>query len=71
MTVGDLTAHHLGNTFTITVPVGLDGAETYTGPLRRVQHDASMGAPQTLVVVGSWSGPLDPTHPVLEEETDG
>lgn len=72
LTVGDLCAAHLGQTLTITVPAGLGGAlETYTDALTRVQHDGPHPRPdgidqpaQTLVVIGSWSGPLDPTHPV-------
>ena len=65
LTVGDLCAAHLGQALTITVPAGLGGAtETYTDALARVQHDGAGQPARTLVVIGSWSGPLDPTHPV-------
>ncbi|WP_346007301.1 hypothetical protein [Janibacter terrae] len=72
ITVGELCATHLGQTLTITAPVGLNGAtETFTDTLARVQHDGPHDPPEgdrtparTLVAVGSWSGPLDPTHPV-------
>lgn len=70
LTVGDLCATHLGRPVTAVVPVG-EATETISGTLARVQHDGPHNPPegdamaaQTLVVVGPWSGPLDPDHPV-------
>lgn len=72
LTVGDLTAAHLGRPFTLTPPDEPTGPRT--SQLVRVQHNApshdSLGQPypaQTLLVLGAWSGALPPTHPIIEE----
>lgn len=69
LTAGDLSAAHLGSVLTLTPP----GEEPVTGELYRVQHNTAAVdfygntvPPQALVVIGPWSGPLDPTHPVQE-----
>ena len=70
LTVGDLSADHLGCTVALDVPFD-GGTEPHVGLLLRVQHNAptptdvgTLDPAQTLLVVDSWSGPLDPTHPV-------
>lgn len=72
ITVGDLSAAHVGVRFEFTPPPNLSGhAETLVGEMTRVQHNAptlnheGQSVPaQTLLVFGPWSGPLDPTHPI-------
>lgn len=81
LTVGDLTAAHLGETFTLDVPEGLWGGDNpITAPLSRVQHDGPttdpLGAEQparTLVSLGPCGVTLDPTHPIelVEGGTNG
>lgn len=76
LTAGDLTAAHLGRVVALTIPDGLAGEpQEVAGVLARVQHDGPatdyLGAPtpaRTLVALGSWSGPLDPTHPITVED---
>lgn len=71
MTVGELTHAHVGQVVTLDVeastvqPWGetVTEARTVTGDVVRVQHNAG----ETLLVLGSWSGALDPTHPITIE----
>lgn len=71
MTVGELTAAHVGAHVTLEVessvaqPWGETVTETrtVTGDVVRVQHNAG----QTLLVLASWSGALDPTHHITIE----
>lgn len=65
MTVGELGAAHLG----LVVDAG-----DVVGVLVRVQHDSpttdiyEQPVPaRTLLVLDSWSGALDPTHPITIE----
>ena len=74
MTVGELTAAHVGTRVALEVvssvvqPWGetVTESRTVTGDVVRVQHNAG----QTLLVLGSWSGALDPTHPITIEPVE-
>ena len=71
MTVGELTHAHIG----VGVSLGVESStvqpwgetvtqtHTITGEVVRVQHNAG----ETLLVLSSWSGTLDPAHPITIE----
>ena len=71
MTVGELTAAHVGTRVALEVvssvvqPWGetVTEARAVTGDVVRVQHNAT----ETLLVLGSWSGALAPDHPITIE----
>lgn len=63
MIAGDLTHMHVGAVVALDVPtVPVDGSEpgttTVTGEVVRVQHNPG----ETLLMLSTWAGPLDPTH---------
>lgn len=70
-TAGDLASAHVGAVVTIEVTESmrdLDGSvststRTVTGDVVRVQHNPGV----TLLALSSWSGELDPTHPITIE----
>lgn len=72
LTVGDLTAAHLGETFTLDAPEGLWGGDNpVTAILNRVQHNGPTVDPlggerpaQTLLSLGPCGVALPPTHPI-------
>lgn len=74
MTAGDLTSAHVGLsvTFDVESSVVQPWGETETqvrtvvGEVVRVQHNAG----ETLLVLTSWSGRLDPTHPITIEPVE-
>lgn len=71
MTVGELTAAYIGVAVSLQIestlvqPWGETVTQTrsITGDVIRVQHNAG----ETLLSLSSWSGALDPTHPITIE----
>lgn len=75
MTVGDLTAAHVGAavslevTVSITQPWDLEPTtttSTVAGEVVRIQHNTG----ETLLSLTSWSGRLSPDHPIIIETTE-
>lgn len=73
MTAGDLTHAHVGSLVSLTVDVAttqpwgetVTETRTITGDVIRVQHNAG----ETLLVLTSWSGALDPAYPITIDTT--
>lgn len=62
---GTLTHLHVGAVVSLSVPnVPVDGGEPgvmlVTGEVVRVQHNPG----ETLLMMSTWSGSLDPAHPI-------
>ena len=62
---GALAHAHVGAVVSLSVPTipavgGEPGVMLVTGEVVRVQHNPG----ETLLMLTTWSGPLDPTHPI-------